>query len=544
MADDRRGRRGAGARGRRRSARSAGDPRAAPVPWRRATSWRRSGTSRAVRRAPRGDPARAFLATGAASPATPGRASSGLLDDYARRWSSGYTRRLRGDTRARRSTCGSARPCAWRASDERRDALRALTDVFAHADNIVVVQAVNAAQELPSLERVTTSRRSPARCRPPPIRGAGARRRAARRARRGQGADDTGQWPSARRKVAPLIDAARVAGHGGLLAEVLEQRAWLEERSGDERASSGHLRGGGVGGDGGPPGRHRAQVRSPAAVPHAAIRSIAGGDAEHWGRLGEALLRRLGPGHERAASWLMHNRGLTLLAAQATIAGRARRPSRAGLALKQQVLPHEHPDMASSWNAIVTALIEIGDYTGALAPADKFARHLPGRPLAKTARCSPTRSATGARCWRCWAATARPSATCARDRSLDALVGPDHPWVAYALTRSAKTWSRTAVPPRRSRRSRGRSTSASAQRAQSRAGRREPLCAGARALARWRQSGRGAGAGGRRARQLPRAAGPCQTGRRDRRLADVARQDGRQLIAGGELPGCRGVVVV
>ena len=35
--------------------------------------------------------------------------------------------------------------------EERRDALRALTDVFLRADSAVVVQAVNAAQELPSI---------------------------------------------------------------------------------------------------------------------------------------------------------------------------------------------------------------------------------------------------------------------------------------------------------------------------------------------------------------------------------------------------------
>ena len=196
--------------------------------------------------------------------------------------------------------------------DERRDALRALTDVFAHADTSVVVQAVNAVRELPSLDR----------CDGPKLSGAmSAASEPAQRARVAslraslaevKALSDTGQWPAARRKLAPLVDAARAVGHGGLLAEVLDRRAWLEERSGEMRAAAATYEEAlwlAI-------AAHRDDVALACAAQLVAVFGYHfndGAAGERWDRLGQALHGRLGSGHERVAAWLIHNHGLLRL---------------------------------------------------------------------------------------------------------------------------------------------------------------------------------------------------------------------------------------
>ena len=159
-----------------------------------------------------------------------------------------------------------------------------------------------------------------------------------------------------------------------------------------------------------------------------------------------------------------------------------------------------------------------------------------GRRSATTARCSDIRSPTAAKSWRSSAATARPSTTCAL--SIDrwtTLVGPDqHCWLAYPLTALGKDAGRR-------RPLRGGDCAAGARRADPRA-RTKPnrgLLAESQfalARARWnvgrdRAATRALAVAARDGyRELPAQA---KKRRRDRRLAGVARQDGRQLIAGG-----------
>ena len=132
---------------------------------------------------------RTFVATGASYAEGSWQRVSGLLDDYVRRWLRGYRQRCEAaDARAGRPAEAQAarRTCL----EERRDALRALTDVFMHADGAVVVQAVNAVQELPSIEQCDVLAKQTGAS--PAALGPGATREgclAARRARRGEGAE-------------------------------------------------------------------------------------------------------------------------------------------------------------------------------------------------------------------------------------------------------------------------------------------------------------------------------------------------------------------
>jgi tetratricopeptide (TPR) repeat protein len=95
-----------------------------------------------------------------------------------------------------------------------------------------------------------------------------------------------------------------------------------------------------------------------------------GEDGERWGQFGQALLTRLGPGHERSAAWLHNNRGL-ILERRGDFKG-ALAEFRTGLALKQQVLPPNHPDIGDSWNSVANMLSASGDYAAALQATDKF----------------------------------------------------------------------------------------------------------------------------------------------------------------------------
>jgi tetratricopeptide (TPR) repeat protein len=312
---------------------------------------------------------RAFAATGVSFAGETWRRVSALLDGYAARWSSMYTdaceaTHVRGDQSSEvldlRMTC----------LEGPRGALRALTDVFARADATVVVQAVNAAQALPTLDRcadvpalreaVPPPADAPARARVAKLRAALAEVKAL---------SDTGQVVLASRKAAPVVEGARAVGYAPLLAEALETRAWLEEKLGEpavavksaEEALQKALAG------------RRDDIALECAsllVGYLSDRLDQLDDAERWEGLGRALLERIGPGHERAAAWLMNDRGILRARRGDRVAGLA--SVREALAMKQRVLGANHPDVGLSWATIGSMLEQAGDSAGALDAADRF----------------------------------------------------------------------------------------------------------------------------------------------------------------------------
>ncbi len=312
---------------------------------------------------------RTFVATGASYAEGTWQRVSGLLDDYVRRWLSGYRQACEAaDARAGRPAEAQAarRTCL----EERRDALRALTDVFTRADGAVVVQAVNGVQELPSIEQCEVLAKqtgaSPGALDP-------AQRAKVASLRAGladvKALTDTGQYQTALRRLASLVEAAGSAGSGPLRAELLESRGWLQYQAGAREEAAASLEQAlweAI-------AARRDDVALKCAAGLAGVLGFQlerGQDAERWGRFGQALLARLGPGHERSASWLHHGRGL-VLERRGDLQG-ALVEFRAGLALKQQVLPATHIDLGFSWNEIGQALSKSGDHAGALAASDKF----------------------------------------------------------------------------------------------------------------------------------------------------------------------------
>jgi eukaryotic-like serine/threonine-protein kinase len=378
---------------------------------------------------------RAFIATGAGFAGEMWTRVSGLLDDYARRWSRVYAHACEA-THDRRGQSADVLAARMTCLEERRDALRALTDVFTHADTTVVVQAVNAARELPSLDRCDDGVGLPGKsAAPDPATRA---RVASLRAALAEvkALSDTGQFTVALRKVGPMVEAARATGQGALLAEVLERRSWLEERLGDERAAVATFQEA--------LWEAIAAQRDDIALMCAAQLVGTSGyhlndhwSAERWARLGHALLKRLGPGHERAAGWLMHNQGITVQRRGDIKTALAH--MRAGLELKQQVLPANHADIAVSLGGIGNVLAELGDYAGALAAQDKFLDIFTENYGAD----SPLLAVGFGNRGEVLELLGRHKEA---ERDLRASVdrwaaqlGPDHPWRAYPLTALGKT---------------------------------------------------------------------------------------------------------
>ena len=377
---------------------------------------------------------RAFVATGAGFAEGTWKRVSDLLDDYSRRWTRGYTQACEA-THVRGEQPPEVLGMRLTCLEERRDALRALTDVFARADTAVLVQAVNAAQELPPVERCgdVTLAAGAASASDPARRAEIAAHRAA--LAEVKALSDTGQLPTARRRVATLVDAARATGHRALIAEVLERRAWLEERTGDAQAAAATS-------EEALWAALAARRDDIALVCAAQLQAIAGyhldqsRDGERWGRLGEVLLGRLGPGYERAAAWLVHNRGM-IRERHHDFHG-ALADYRAGLALKLQVLPPNHPDIGASWGAIGPAQVEMGDYAGALASSEKVLdiyRLAYGDDSPLLAHPLGNRGEVLALLGRHGDAQRDLRASIER---WSAFVSADHPWVAYALTALGK----------------------------------------------------------------------------------------------------------
>jgi len=379
---------------------------------------------------------RAFLVTGRAFAEETWAHVSKALDDYSRRWTAMYTdtceaTHVRGDQSAEvldlRMTC----------LEGPRNAMKALTEVLARTDAAVLVEAVNAAQALPPLERCADV--AALRSMVPPPADAETRGRVA--VLRGHLAEvkaltDTGQWPAASRKAGPLVEAASAVGYEPLVAEALAAKSWLEVQTGASAAAAKTL---------------EAEVwaalaarRDDLAAEAAAQAMAMAGyflgrreEGERWEKLAEALQRRLGPGHDRTAAWLYQDR--------ADI--RIRRSDYRGalsdlalaLSLKQKVLAPDHPDIAMSLLAIAAVQNELGDHGAALVAADKAVEIYEkayGKESPLVAHPLGDRGESYELLGR------YPEAERDLRRTVDLSeqwVGPDHPWTAYPLTALGKT---------------------------------------------------------------------------------------------------------
>jgi tetratricopeptide (TPR) repeat protein len=311
---------------------------------------------------------RAFLATGRGFAGETWTRVSGLLDDYSRRWTDLYTDNCQG-TRVRGDQSTEVLDLRTTCLEGPRGALRALTDLLARADGAILVQAVNAARALPALERCSDV--TALRAVVPPPADAEARVRVAAlgtRLAEIKALRDTGQWKTALGQARTLADAVRAVGYEPLLADVLATRAWLEQESSDSAAAVKTL-------DETvwmALAAHRDDIAAESAAQAVGINGyfLSNQDeANRWDKIADALVRRLGPGHDRIAAWFHHGR-----ATWSTRVGdhqKAAKEFEIALALKRKVLPANDPDIARTYYAIALNEIDLQDGQAALDAAEQ-----------------------------------------------------------------------------------------------------------------------------------------------------------------------------
>ncbi len=291
---------------------------------------------------------------------------SSLLDHYAQNWTSAYTDTCEA-THVRGDQSAEVLDLRMSCLDGSRGGFRALTDVLSHADGRTVVEAVNAAHALPPIERcddVATLRAAV----PLPADAAARTRVAELRTRLAEvkALTDTGKWTEARRRVAPLVDAARTAGYKPLLAETLETRSWLESELGDFAQSAKTLEE--------DVWIALAAHRDDIAAESAAQLMVASlplsapsEERDRWEALANALLRRLGLGHDRITAWFYQNRAIAMFRR-----GDFRSVARdfdLALSLKRKALPPNHPDIAITLCSLGYFHAEMGEGESALVAA-------------------------------------------------------------------------------------------------------------------------------------------------------------------------------
>jgi eukaryotic-like serine/threonine-protein kinase len=361
---------------------------------------------------------------------------SALLDAYSREWTGAYTDACEA-THVRGDESAEVLDLRMSCLDRSRGALRALTDLLSHADDSVIVGAVDAARALPTIERCSDV--TALRAVVPPPRDAAARTRVAKLGTRLADAKvlaDAGRWTEARRRLIPIVEDARTAGYEPLLAEALDARAWLEGQLGDvimaettqEEALWVAL------------AVHRDDIAAGSATELLGLGSYHLGRPHTLGRwepLAEALVERLGPAHDRIAGWLHQSVGLVR-----TRQGdyqRAAAEFALARALKERALPPNHPDIAISVLALAVTQLEMGQGAEALKNVEEAlaihrAAYGGGSPFLWQSLDDRGEVFEFLHRYREAEDDLRTSIHLAT-----ALMGVDHPWTAYPLTALGKT---------------------------------------------------------------------------------------------------------
>jgi hypothetical protein len=299
---------------------------------------------------------KAFLASSAPAAQEVWQRVSSLLDRFAAAWLGMYRDACEA-THVRKQQSAASLDLRMACLDERRTALLALLDVLAKADRDVVTSATDAVNALPPLERCADLEQLHRSFEPP--RNEAARVRVddlRKRLATTKALNDAGKHAEAHRLGTIQVAEARTLGYTPLLAEAL---VTLGNTS--------------LGGNYGPDAipideeavwtalaTSRDDLAAEAAVLTANVLSAYEGrpvDGAYWAALAESLLDRAGEGQGRIRSWLLHGQAVRSLM--------EKKPQRAlelvqkALALKEKLLPPDHPDIAASLNTEAEALVAL-----------------------------------------------------------------------------------------------------------------------------------------------------------------------------------------
>jgi tetratricopeptide (TPR) repeat protein len=285
------------------------------------------------------------------------------LDGYASAWTSARVDACE-DTQVRGEQSEALLDLRMACLDRRLGDLHALVDVLAVADAAVLDRAIEAAAALPSLADCTHAEQLQGVVPPPADPAARARvDRVRTRVAEVRALRATGRYPEARTQAETVARDAEAAGHAPLLAEALYLQASLADDSGTAGAEQARAlldRALVAAGD----GRDDAQ----AAAIWSRLVFVVGerlkqpDEALRLRPAAEAALRRAGSAAEEQGR-LAHSVGMALH--RAGKLDEARAELERSLALREQALGGEHPDVALSLNSLGTVLKELGDLDGA-----------------------------------------------------------------------------------------------------------------------------------------------------------------------------------
>jgi tetratricopeptide (TPR) repeat protein len=315
--------------------------------------------------------------------------------------------------------------------EDRRSAMKALTDVLAAADKQAVTSAVDAVGALPALDRCADVKLLRAQIEPP----RDAKMRAQiddlrQRATVAKALHDTGRTREAVGRGKSLVAEARALGYTPLLAELLALSSSFQESATFDAASVKIWEEAiwmGL----------RAKRDDLAAEAAAVLAGMVGSyldrpeEGGRWADLADALADRMGEGHERLRSWILQSRAII---AASTDPEASLRLTRKALDLKRKVLSPDDPDIGHSTIPEAVNLHLLGRDAEAVKVAEETDRQLIDAYGPNHAMVAMSQSNHG----EYLISLGRPAEAEPLIREAlshwEAQVGADHPFLAYPLT--------------------------------------------------------------------------------------------------------------
>ncbi len=310
---------------------------------------------------------RAFLRTGKSYANDVFATVSRILTGYAQSWARQYREACEA-TQVRGEQSAEVLDLRMRCLQERLGGLRALTNVFSEADGEVVENAVNAANNLGTLDRCEDVPLLRSVVRPPDdpttrARVADLHQKLAQL----KALFDAGRWREGLKDGPALVTAAKSVGYQPLIAETLALMGTLDLKADDSRAAETALTDSYLAADA---SKHD-EVRAEAATNLVWVVGYLQGrfdEAQRWARNAEAVLQRLG-GHEQLRAWLLNNLGgIYEMRGEQEAALRAQQDA---LLLKEKTLGPDHPDVGASQGNLAVVLEALGRNQEALEHVDR-----------------------------------------------------------------------------------------------------------------------------------------------------------------------------
>jgi tetratricopeptide (TPR) repeat protein len=309
----------------------------------------------------------AFLATGKSYAPDVFATVSAALTGYAQHWADMYKETCQA-TQVRGEQSAEVLDLRMSCLQERRDGLRALTDVFSQATGEVVENAVGATNALGTFDRCANVPLLRAVVKPPedPATRAKASELRVRMAEL-KARFDAGRWKDALKDAPALVAAAEALGYQPLLAETLLLQGNMMISAGDPAAAEHTMVRAFWRADA---SRHD-ELRAEAAAKLVYVVGFQEGhfeDADRWANAAQSVLERLG-GHDLLQAWLLNDIGCVYY-----LKGRkdaAVKAMKEGLALKERALGSDHPDVGLSEGNLGLALKDLGLDEEALMHTDR-----------------------------------------------------------------------------------------------------------------------------------------------------------------------------